>query len=82
MNLDLKLQTSENPGIQSQIIAVFPKGLSQQVQMILEREARARSPKTMLRSWHLIVGLMKILQRILSRGSFLAVMREWIIGKI
>lgn len=31
MNLDLKLQASEDPGFQSQITAVFPKGLSQEV---------------------------------------------------
>lgn len=73
MNLDLKLQISEDPGFQSQITAVFPKRLSQEVHK--EREARARSPQALLRSWDLIVGLMKSLQRILSRGSFLAVTR-------
>lgn len=31
MNLDLKLQTAEDFGSQGQIIAMFPKGLSQQV---------------------------------------------------
>lgn len=82
VNLDLRLQTSEDPGIQSQIIAVFPQDLSQQIQMTLEREARARSPQTRLRCWDLIVGLMKSLQRILSKGSFLAVMRGWVVGKI